>query len=96
MSDTTTMAEHAAALPAAFAANFGGRFQLTGFLPTTPLTGDAHLFVVIGQGEDDTYGNWLYNALSGVFGSGHIDLELTPALAMMIERTFSLRKPVSS
>ncbi len=93
---TTTMAEYAAALPAAFVANFGGRFQLIGFRPMTAVPADGYLFVVIGQRNDGTFAKWTYNATAGGFVSGHYDLGLRGALDLLIEPKYSLRHSVAS
>ncbi len=91
-----TMVEHAAALPAKFAANFGDRFELLGFRPMTPHPGDAFLFVVIGRRCDETFAMWTHNAVAGGFANGHYDLDLRRALELMITPTYSMRPAVSS
>ncbi len=88
---TTTMAEYAAALPAAFAANFAGRFDLIGFRPMSAHQSDAHLFVVIGEREDGTFAKWNYNASAGGFFGGHYDLTLRRALDLCVEDSYASR-----
>lgn len=79
--NTLEMAEYAATLPAAFAANFGHPIKLIGFRPMSLHQGDAHLFVVISRHEDDTFTRWTYNARSGGF-SGY-DLDVWAALIQL-------------
>ena len=86
---TTTLAEYAAGLPAAFAANFGDRYTLVGFRPMTALPDDAYLFVVIGFRVDGdprgmhgtfAFAEWSYNARAGGFGGGYYGMDLDRAL----------------